>query len=54
MWSKIVRQFQEVNKELWLLLMMFAILAGVNYLISSERFCLRWIPRTFAGAVTRP
>ncbi|MGC9995509.1 MAG: HD domain-containing phosphohydrolase [Terriglobia bacterium] len=40
MWSRIVRQFQEVNKELWLLLMMFAILAGVNYLISSERMLL--------------
>jgi len=40
MWSKIVRQFQEVNKELWLLLMMFAILAGVNYLISSQRMLL--------------
>ena len=40
MWSRIVRQFQEVNKELWLLLMMFAILAGVNYLISSQRMLL--------------
>ena len=40
MWSRIVRQCQEVNKELWLLLMMFAILAGVNYLISSQRMLL--------------
>ena len=40
MWSRIVRQFQEVNKELWLLLMMFAILAGVNYLIASDRMML--------------
>jgi putative nucleotidyltransferase with HDIG domain len=31
---------QEANKELWLLLMMFAILAGVNYLVASDRMLL--------------
>jgi len=40
MWLKIVRQFQEVNKELWLLLMMFTILAGLNYLVASDRMML--------------
>jgi len=49
--SKIVRQLQEVNKELWLLLMMFAILAGVNYLISSERMLLGFyvLPSVYAA-----
>ena len=51
MWSRIMRQFQEVNKELWLLLMMFAILAGVNYLISSDRVLLGFyvLPSVYAA-----
>ena len=51
MGSRIVRQFQEVNKDLWLLLMMFAILAGVNYLISSERMLLGFyvLPSVYAA-----
>ena len=40
MWERIVRQFQEVNKELWLFLMMFSILAGLNYLVASDRMML--------------
>jgi putative nucleotidyltransferase with HDIG domain len=40
MWQRIVRQFQEVNKELWLLLMMFIILASLNYLVASDRMLL--------------
>ena len=40
MWPRFIRQLQEVNKELWLLLMMFAILAGLNYLVASDRMML--------------
>jgi putative nucleotidyltransferase with HDIG domain len=40
MWPRIIRQLQEVNKELWLLLMMFSILAGLNYLVASDRMML--------------
>lgn len=40
MWPRLLRQVQEANKELWLLLMMFAILAGVNYLVASDRMLL--------------
>jgi putative nucleotidyltransferase with HDIG domain len=40
MWRRILRQLQEANKELWLLLMMFAILAGLNYLVASDRMLL--------------
>ena len=40
MWPRLIRQVQEANKELWLLLMMFAILAGVNYLVASDRMLL--------------
>jgi putative nucleotidyltransferase with HDIG domain len=40
MWPRIVRQLQEVNKELWLFLMMFIILAGLNYLVASDRMML--------------
>jgi putative nucleotidyltransferase with HDIG domain len=40
MWPRITRQLEEVNKELWLLLMMFGILAGLNYLVASERMML--------------
>src|SRR5208337_4259082 len=40
MWPRFIRQLQEVNKELWLLLMMFSILAGLNYLVASDRMML--------------
>jgi putative nucleotidyltransferase with HDIG domain len=51
MGSRITRQFQEVNKELWLLLMMFAILAAVNYLIASDRMLLGFyvLPSVYAA-----
>jgi putative nucleotidyltransferase with HDIG domain len=51
MWSRIVRQFHEVNKELWLLLMMFSILAGVNYLVASDRMLLGFyvLPSVYAA-----
>jgi putative nucleotidyltransferase with HDIG domain len=35
-----IRQLQEANKELWLFLMMFIILAAVNYLVASDRMML--------------
>lgn len=38
--DKIMRSFQEVNKELWLLLTMFAILGLVNFLVVSDRVLL--------------
>lgn len=40
MWSRIMHQLQEVNKEVWLLLMMFILLAGLNYLLASDRMIL--------------
>jgi putative nucleotidyltransferase with HDIG domain len=40
MWPRIIRQLQEANKELWLLLMMFSILAALNYLVASDRVML--------------
>ena len=40
MWPRIIRQLQEANKELWLFLMMFAILAAFNYLVASDRMML--------------
>jgi putative nucleotidyltransferase with HDIG domain len=40
MWPRIIRQLQEANKELWLFLMMFAILIGLNYLVVSDRMML--------------
>jgi putative nucleotidyltransferase with HDIG domain len=51
MWPRIIRQLQEVNKELWLLLMMFAILAGLNYLVASDRMLLGFyvLPSVYAA-----
>jgi len=40
MWTRLIREVQEVNQELWLLLMMFIILAGLNYLVASDRMIL--------------
>ena len=40
MWRRILLQVQDVNKELWLLLMMFSILLGLNYLVASDRMLL--------------
>jgi putative nucleotidyltransferase with HDIG domain len=51
MWSRLLRQVQEANKELWLLLMMFGILAGVNYLVASDRMLLGFyvLPSVYAA-----
>jgi len=51
MWTRILRQLQEANKELWLLLMMFAILAGLNYLVASDRMLLGFyvLPSVYAA-----
>jgi putative nucleotidyltransferase with HDIG domain len=40
MWPRIINQLKEANKELWLFLMMFSILAGVNYLLASDQMML--------------
>jgi putative nucleotidyltransferase with HDIG domain len=40
MWRRIIHQIEEVNKELWLLLGMFSILAALNYLVASDRMML--------------
>jgi putative nucleotidyltransferase with HDIG domain len=40
MWPRIKRQLEEANKELWLFLMMFFILAALNYLVASDRMML--------------
>jgi putative nucleotidyltransferase with HDIG domain len=40
MWPRIINELEEVNKELWLLLGMFTILAALNYLVASERMIL--------------
>jgi len=40
MWPQITRQLEEVNKELWLLLGMFSILAILNYLVATDRMIL--------------
>ena len=40
MWPQFTRQLEEVNKELWLLLGMFSILAILNYLVATDRMIL--------------
>jgi putative nucleotidyltransferase with HDIG domain len=51
MWPRIVRQLKEANKELWLFLMMFAILAALNYLVASDRMMLGFyiLPTVFSA-----
>jgi putative nucleotidyltransferase with HDIG domain len=51
MWPRIIRQLQEANKELWLFLMMFAILAAFNYLVASDRMMLGFyvLPTVFSA-----
>ena len=51
MWPKIVRQLKEANKELWLFLMMFTILAALNYLVASDRMMLGFyvLPTVFSA-----
>jgi putative nucleotidyltransferase with HDIG domain len=51
MWPRIIRQLKEANKELWLFLMMFAILAAFNYLVASDRMMLGFyiLPTVFSA-----
>jgi len=51
MWPRIIRQLQEANKELWLFLMMFALLAAFNYLVASDRMMLGFyvLPTVFSA-----
>ena len=51
MWPRIIRQLQEANKELWLFLMLFAILAAFNYLVASNRMMLGFyvLPTVFSA-----
>jgi putative nucleotidyltransferase with HDIG domain len=51
MWPRIIRQLQEANKELWLFLMMFAILAALNYGVASDRMMLGFyaLPTLFSA-----
>jgi len=51
MWPRIIRQLKEANKELWLFLMMFGILAGVNYLVASDQMMLGFyvLPTVFSA-----
>ena len=51
MWPRIIRQLNEANKELWLFLMMFAILAAFNYLVASNRMMLGFyvLPTVFSA-----
>jgi putative nucleotidyltransferase with HDIG domain len=51
MWPRIIRQLKEANKELWLFMMMFAILAALNYLVASNRMMLGFyvLPTVFSA-----
>jgi putative nucleotidyltransferase with HDIG domain len=51
MWPRFIRQLQEANKELWLFLMMFGILAALNYLVASDRMMLGFyvLPTVFSA-----
>ena len=43
MFLRIVREFGEANKELWLFLMMFGIVAMLNYVVASDRMMLGFL-----------
>jgi putative nucleotidyltransferase with HDIG domain len=51
MWPRIIRQLKEANKELWLFLMMFIILAALNYWVASDRMMLGFyvLPTVFSA-----
>jgi putative nucleotidyltransferase with HDIG domain len=51
MWQRIIRQLEEANKELWLFLMMFGILAALNYMVASDRMMLGFyaLPTVFSA-----
>src|SRR5208337_2490188 len=48
---RIIHQLEEANKELWLFLMMFAILAALNYRVASDRMMLGFyvLPTVFSA-----
>jgi putative nucleotidyltransferase with HDIG domain len=48
---QIVRRLEQVNKELWLLLMVFSIAAGLNYALASNRILLSFyvLPSVFSA-----
>ncbi len=49
--SKLVRRFQEVNRELWLLLSLFAIAGLLNFLVALHRVVLGFyvLPTLFSA-----
>lgn len=49
--EKLFKQFEEVNKELWLILSMFAIAGVMNYMVSSQRMLLGlyFLPTIFSA-----
>jgi putative nucleotidyltransferase with HDIG domain len=49
--SRIVREFEDANKELWLFLMMFGIAATLNYMVASDRMMLGFyvLPSVFSA-----
>ena len=51
MWPRAVRRLLEANKDLWLFSMMFAILAGLNYVVASEGMVLGFyvLPAVFSA-----
>ena len=51
MWPRTVRRLLEANKDLWLFSMMVAILAGLNYVVTSERMVLGFyvLPAVFSA-----
>jgi putative nucleotidyltransferase with HDIG domain len=51
MLSRVVRELEDANKELWLFLMMFGILAMLNYMIASDRMMLGFytLPTVFSA-----
>ena len=51
MFLRIVREIEAVNKELWLFLMMFGIVAMLNYVVASDRMMLGFyvLPTVFSA-----
>jgi len=48
---RILREFEEANKELWLFLMMFGIVARLNYVVASDRMMVGFyvLPTVFSA-----
>ena len=51
MFARIMKQFAEANKELWLFLMMFGLVALLNYAVASDRMMLGFyiLPTVFSA-----